>query len=123
METANTPRPPAAKRIMKHKKALAPAEVAREVSDALGEKPGSDAVQAELTKRCERLREQGLLIEQWNLDDVEADLNWCGRSGSPTKVHQIQALVLTGGEYREYPATDEGVEELVGHLIEEHTIG
>jgi len=123
METANTPRPPAAKRMMKFKKARAPAEVVREVAEELAEKDDSPAVQAEVRRRCRTLSEKGLLIDQWNLDDVEADLSWCGRSGSPTKVHQIQALVLTGGEYHEYPATDEGIADLVGHLIEEHTIG
>ena len=66
---------------------------------------------------------KGLLIEQWNLDDIHADLAWCGRNGSPTKVHRIQSVVLTGGAYKEYAATDDGVAQLVGELIEEHTIG
>jgi hypothetical protein len=38
-------------------------------------------------------------------------------------VHRIQAVVLAGGEYHEFPPTDEGVAELVGELITEHTIG
>lgn len=123
METANSPRPMAAKRIMKAKKALAPAEIAKKVEDQLGAAASADAKAAEVKARTEALQAKGLLIEQWNLDNMNADLNWCGRNGSPTKVHRIQSVVLTGGTYKEYPGTDEGMAQLVGELIEEHTIG
>ena len=56
-------------------------------------------------------------------NDIGADLSWCGRNGSPTKVHRIQSVVLAGGEYREFPPTDEGMTQLVGELIDDHTIG
>ncbi len=106
METANTPRPRAARRMMKYKKALAPLELA-----------DADAGQ------LDTLKEKGLLLEAWTLDDIGAEMAWCGVDGSPTKVHRIQSVVLTGGEYHELPPTDEGVAELIGELIEEHTIG
>ncbi|MGB2822644.1 MAG: electron transfer flavoprotein subunit beta/FixA family protein [Phycisphaerae bacterium] len=122
MGSANTPRPPAARRIMKYKKARSPAEVAGEVNEALPD-ASDDERAAEQDRRLDALKRRGLLIEQWDLDDVEADLNWCGRGGSPTKVHRIQAVVLAGGDYHEYPATDKGVAQLVGELIEDHTIG
>jgi len=97
-------------------------EVAREVGEAM---PAATDEQkaAEVAARVEALRSRGLLIEQWTLDDIAADLAWCGRDGSPTKVHRIQAVVLAGGEYREFPPTDDGLAELVGELIEDHTIG
>jgi electron transfer flavoprotein beta subunit len=44
-------------------------------------------------------------------------------SGSPTKVHRIQSVVLTGGEYKEYAPTEDGVAKLISELIEDHTIG
>jgi electron transfer flavoprotein beta subunit len=44
-------------------------------------------------------------------------------SGSPTKVHRIQSVVLSGGDYHEYPATEEGMADLVGSFIQDHTIG
>ncbi|HUU60052.1 MAG TPA: hypothetical protein VMZ50_10945, partial [Phycisphaerae bacterium] len=78
---------------------------------------------AEAARRCEQLQARGLFIEQWDLDDAGADLDWCGMSGSPTKVHRIQSIVLTGGEYHEFPPTDEGVAQLIGDLIEDHTFG
>ena len=122
MNTANTPRPRAARRMMKFKKARSAPEVAAAV---VAEMSGADdkTKAAETERRCEALKRRGLLIEHWDLDCVGADLAWCGRSGSPTKVQRVQWVVLTGGEYREFPATDEGVAELIGELIEEHTIG
>jgi electron transfer flavoprotein beta subunit len=123
MESANTPRPPAARKIMKYKQARSPAEVAGQVAGELGEKPDPAAVAAEATRRCADLAKNGLLIEQWDLDDIRADLTWCGRSGSPTKVHRIQSVVLTGGEHKQVPPTDEGIRGLIAELIEDHTIG
>jgi electron transfer flavoprotein beta subunit len=122
MDTANTPRPPSIKRIMKYKKAKAPAEIAKAVAD---EMPGADdnAKAAEAKARQAALAAKGMIIETWNLDDIAADLAWCGRDGSPTKVHRIQSVVLAGGEYREFPPTDDGLTKLVGELIEDHTIG
>jgi electron transfer flavoprotein beta subunit len=122
METANTPRPPAAKRMMKYKKARCFAEVARQVEmDCPSASPEAKA--AETKARCEALKARGLLLEQCTLDDIGADLAWCGMSGSPTKVHRIQSVILTCSGYREFPATDEGAAELIGELIEDHTIG
>jgi len=122
MDTANTPRPSAAKRMMKYKKARSRVEVAAALAK---EMPDADkADQAEETdNRCQALADKGLLIESWTLDDIEADLSWCGMSGSPTKVHRIQSVVLTGGEYHEFPPTQEAMDELIGELIEDHTIG
>ena len=41
------------------------------------------------------VQKTGAVIDQWDLDDVKADLNWCGVTGSPTKVHRVQSIVLT----------------------------
>jgi electron transfer flavoprotein beta subunit len=122
MDTANTPRPPSIKRVMKYKKALAATEIAKAVADEMPQ-ADDDAKAAEVEARQAALAAKGMLIETWNLDDIGADLAWCGRDGSPTKVHRIQSVVLAGGEYREFPPTDEGLTRLVGELIEDHTIG
>ena len=122
MNTANTPRPPAARKMMKQKKARSAAEVAKAVTNGMPEASDDDRA-AETKARCDTLAEKGLLIEQWDLDTVEADLAWCGRDGSPTKVHRIQSIVLTGGEYHEVEPTDEGVAALVAELIRDHAIG
>ena len=122
MDTANVIRPAAAKRMMKYKKARCAAEIAREVDQELASAPAAQKT-ARLAELIEAMKAKGLLIEQWGLDEIGADLAWCGRSGSPTKVHEIKSLVLAGGTYREFPATAEGIGTLVGELIEEHTIG
>ena len=123
METANTPRPPAARKIMAYKKARTPAEVSGEAARQLGEGADPAAVAAEAKKRCELLASKGLLLEQWHLDAIGADLTWCGRSGSPTKVHRIQSVVLTASGHKQIEGTDDGIRGLVAELIEDHTIG
>ncbi|MFP4104978.1 MAG: electron transfer flavoprotein subunit beta/FixA family protein [Phycisphaerae bacterium] len=118
----NEPRPRAAKRMMKFKKARSAFEVGVDVKKSM--KDATDEQRrAETDKRIKALEDKGLLLKSWNLDDIEADLQWCGMSGSPTKVHRIQSVVLAGGEYREFDASERGVAELIGELIEEHTIG
>ena len=122
MDTANTPRPQAARKVMKFKKAMSPAEVIAAVDEQMPQ--ADDKTKAsEVEKRLKALKEKNLLIEQLDLEKISADLNWCGRSGSPTKVHRIQSVVLTGGQYHEYQSTDEEIGKLVSELIEEHTIG
>jgi electron transfer flavoprotein beta subunit len=122
MESANHPRPRAMRKTMKFKKAHAPAEVAKTVDT---ERPAASAEEkaAEVARRCAELSSRGTLITQWNLDELQADLQWCGGAGSPTRVHRIQSIVLAGGAYREYPSTEAGANQLIGELIADHTIG
>ena len=54
---------------------------------------------------------------------IAADLAWCGRSGSPTKVHRIQSVVLRACGYKQFEPNDQGVVSLVRELIEERTLG
>ena len=56
------------------------------------------------------------------MDELEADLNWCGMSGSPTKVHKIQSVVLAAKESREFEPSDKGIADMIHELIEEKTI-
>ncbi|MBN2375874.1 MAG: electron transfer flavoprotein subunit beta/FixA family protein [Sedimentisphaerales bacterium] len=108
MDTANEPRPAGARRMMQFKKAKSVAEFGKE-----------GATEEQLAE----LKAKGLLIEQWDLDDLEADLQWCGRDGSPTKVHRIQSVVLTASGHKKVEPTEEGIRGMVHELIEDHTIG
>ncbi|MCP4378074.1 MAG: electron transfer flavoprotein subunit beta/FixA family protein [bacterium] len=126
MDTANTPRPAAARRIMKFKKSRSRAEIEKVAGELLMgdyEDYTAELQASEVEKHCAELQKKGLLIEQWDLDYLQADLEWCGRSGSPTKVHRIQSVVRKGGEYKEYAPDDKSVGELVASLIKDHTIG
>jgi electron transfer flavoprotein beta subunit len=122
VESANHPRPNALKKAMKCKKARAPVEIAKAVDGAM---PAAtpEAKAEEAKRRCAELSAKGLLITQWTLDDLQADLAWCGGAGSPTKVHRIQSIVLVGGDYKEFPPTEDGIRQMLGELIEDHTIG
>jgi len=116
LDTANGPRPPAARRLMRYKHARAPLEAARQAKNG---KAGGAGQERELAA----LKDNGLLIEQWDLDDIEADLQWCGLNGSPTKVQRIQSIVLTKEGFTEIPPTPEGVRQMVHELIVDHTFG
>ncbi|MEI6210260.1 MAG: electron transfer flavoprotein subunit beta/FixA family protein [bacterium] len=122
VESANHPRPNALKHAMKCKKARAPVEIAKAVDGAMAAAT-PEAKAEESKRRCAELSAKGLLITQWTLDDLQADLAWCGGAGSPTKVHRIQSIVLAGGDYKEFPPTEDGVKQMLGELIEDHTIG
>jgi len=122
LETANQPRPCAAKRMMGLKRAKTPGELVGEVRKAMPD--ASDAQRdAEVQRLTDGLKERGLLIEQWDLDDIGADLERCGLSGSPTKVHRIQAIVLTKEGYTEIPPTEEGASKLIHELVVDRTLG
>lgn len=118
---ANEPRVAAARRLMKYKNAMTPIEVAQEVRSRNAEVSREEIDElAEI--RCGKLEARGLLIKQWDLDFLEADLNWCGMSGSPTKVHRIQSVVLAAKESKDVEPTAQGVADMIHELIEEKTI-
>lgn len=122
LQTANKPRPPAARRVMRYKRARVETELAAEVQRDLPE--ASEAQRAaEVRRRKADLESRGLLIEQWNLDDIHADLERCGLAGSPTKVFRVQAIVLTKEGYTEIPPTEDGVRQLIHELVVERTLG
>jgi electron transfer flavoprotein beta subunit len=83
----------------------------------------TERLEREVERLAEGLRSRGLMLEQWDLDDILADLSWCGLHGSPTKVHRIQAIVLTKEGYTEVPATEAGIRRLVRELVVDHTLG
>ncbi|MCK4999808.1 MAG: electron transfer flavoprotein subunit beta/FixA family protein [Anaerohalosphaera sp.] len=112
LDEANEPRVCAGKRLMKYKKALSPAEI-----QAMGKDTDIDT-----DAYSKELEEKGLLIKQWDLDFLEADMQWCGRDGSPTKVHRIQSVVLAAKGSKDVEATTEGITAMVHDLIEENTI-
>ncbi|MDR0609978.1 MAG: electron transfer flavoprotein subunit beta/FixA family protein [Planctomycetaceae bacterium] len=103
IETANTPRPCSAKRMMKYKNNRIPAEVPPE--------------------QINELKTKNRLIEQWNLDDIGADLNRCGVAGSPTKVFRIQSIILKKEGFTEMPPTKDGITTLIHELVNDKTLG
>lgn len=121
LDSANRARPPAARRVMRFKHARTHGEAAKEVEATMPKASSADR-EFEVGRRLERLKSRGLLIEQWDLDDVRADLAWCGVTGSPTKVHRVQSIVLTKEGFKNVPANEEGVREMIHELIVDHTL-
>ena len=118
---ANEPRVAAARKMMKYKKALTPIEVEEKIK---AENPDADEADIkELAEhKCSKLVEKNLLIKQWDLDFLEADLNWCGQGGSPTKVHRIQSVVLATKESKSVEPNNKGISDMIHELIEDKTI-
>jgi len=118
---ANQPRAAAAKKIMKYKNALASIEAAQIVKQ---DNPETDqqTLRGLIKRKTGQLKEKGLLIGQWDLDFLGADLKWCGRNGSPTKVHRIQSVVLAAKESKQIEPSDEGISAMIHELIEDKII-
>ena len=100
---ANDPRPPSARRVMAYKNIG---------SQSYGE--------AHMEPETHILLDH---IKQWNVDSIGAEPERCGLSGSPTKVTKVRNVVLTAGDSRQVPSTDEGIAGLIQELIEENIIG
>jgi len=118
---ANEPRVAAAKKMMKYKNARTPAEIEREMK-ADNPNANEQDLKSLVEMKQNDLSNKGLLIKQWDLDEVEADLSWCGRDGSPTKVHRIQTVVLAAKESKDVEPNDKGIADMVHELIEDKTI-
>jgi electron transfer flavoprotein beta subunit len=118
---ANVPRVASAKKMMKYKNARTPIEVEQKIR-----LENAEAAEADIKKlaehKCSELEAKGLLIKQWNLDFVGADLTWCGRNGSPTKVHRIQSVVLATKETKNIEPNDQGISDMIYELIEDKII-
>lgn len=122
IESANHPRAEAARRVHRFKRARVPAEITGEVKQQMPDASEQEWAD-ESKRRCAALQAQGLLIEQWDLDNIGADLTRCGLSGSPTKVFRVQAIVLTKEGYTEISPTEDGVHQLIHELIIDHSLG
>ena len=71
----------------------------------------------------QRLRKNNLWIHEWQADDVKAESDRLGIPGSPTKVKNIESVVLGGErELRTVQPDQKHIDKLVHDLIEEHIL-
>ena len=96
-----------AKLLMKYKHARTASELQDETRDY-----------AEIYKK-----RPDLLIQEWDVDTVQADTVHLGLMGSPTKVKKIDSVVLTQKDSKVFSASDSDVEQLVAELLESRVIG
>ena len=70
-----------------------------------------------------RYKAKKLYIPTLTMDDLQLEEVRCGISGSPTKVHKIESVVLGGGEHEKIDPTKEGLNILIDKLMSDHIFG
>ncbi len=104
-------RPRNAKRVMKYKRALCPMEIP--AGQTWADLPYADQYE----------KKPYLKLDQLSCADVNADLNQCGLSGSPTKVKTVENIVFKAKESKTLTGSDEDMNSLIQELLANHTIG
>jgi electron transfer flavoprotein beta subunit len=100
-------RPRHAKLLMKYKHARTVSELVEETKDY-----------TEMMTNKPYLR-----IEEWSVADLDADAQYLGLSGSPTKVKKIENVVLAKKDSVMLTGIDNDIDFLMKELIESHVIG
>jgi electron transfer flavoprotein beta subunit len=100
--------------MMSHKLAATPLDYAALLRQ-WPEFDGEEALDAYLTQR-------GLRIPVWSAADVGADDRRVGLAGSPTKVLEIDFVVLESTGSQEVEPSAEGVQALVQELVQEYVL-
>ena len=109
--SASACRPRNAKLIQKFKRALGNLEKTEITKD------GKELPYAALYEKYPYMN-----IIEWNVTDVNADVEQCGLSGSPTRVKSIQNIVFQAKEHKTLSTADNEIEELMIELISNHTV-
>jgi electron transfer flavoprotein beta subunit len=116
---ANEPRPASVKLVMTYKNVSA--EALPDYDDSYLD-PGNEAAEVCMVSRDGRPVCRARIV-QWDHEAIEADRELLGLRGSPTRVKEIESVVLAQSEARMVTADEAGISELVHELIEEHILG
>lgn len=114
VDTANEPRPPKAKLIMKHKYASCELEL----EDLLEKFPEYK----EISDLRNYLINRNLYIPIITADDLDIEPDRIGMKGSPTKVKKIDRVVLAGGILKLFENTDQSLQDMIHELVEDYII-
>ena len=60
---------------------------------------------------------------QLTTEDLDVDIERCGLNGSPTKVHNIESVILSAGDHEIIEPTKEGLGKLIDKLMNDHIFG
>jgi electron transfer flavoprotein beta subunit len=116
---ANDPRPPSVKLVMTYKDIAA--EAMPDYDDAYLN-PESDEAEVCMIGRDGKPVCRARVV-QWDHEALEADREALGLRGSPTRVKEIESVVLAQSEARMVEPDEAGITALVHELIEEHILG
>lgn len=115
VKDATTPRPFDVRRLCTYKRAVSKFEIEAMADDS------HDLLWTD--ELLERAKAENLYIETWNIEDIDANVEMCGLAGSPTKVHKVENVILSGSEFKEVPATLEGLQGMITELMQDHIFG
>jgi electron transfer flavoprotein beta subunit len=113
--SANTPRPPSARKRIEFKLAATPLEI-----PALLQQWPEFENESNLRKY---LDDRHLVIPIWTAGDIGVEEEKIGLAGSPTQVHKINAVVLESTANREVAPTREGIAAMIEELVKEYIVG
>jgi len=116
---ANEPRPASVKLMLTYKNVVAEA---MPLYDDSYLDPESDAAEVCMIDRNGRSVCRAKVV-QWDAEAIGAEEGIIGLRGSPTRVKDIESVVLAQGKTRLVEPTAAGVTALVHELVEEHILG
>jgi electron transfer flavoprotein beta subunit len=116
---ANDPRPPSVKRVMTYKNAAA--QTLANYDDGYLD-PESDEAEVCMLDRNGKAVCRARVV-QWDAAALGVEREQVGLRGSPTRVKNIESVVLAQTDTRLVEPTYEGIAELVRELTEEHILG
>lgn len=100
-------RPRNVKQVLKYKYARTNTELGRE----------TDMIKDLVSKR------DYLLIPEWNVEDIGAEADKIGLPGSPTKVKNVENIILTATDSKVLDSSEQSIDLMVKELIDAHIIG
>ena len=77
-----------------------------------------------LDELIQEYKDKNLYIETLSTADLsDIDGTRIGLHGSPTKVHKVESVVLSGGDAVKIEPTKEGIGSLIDELLNDHILG
>jgi len=113
--SANQPRPASARKRIEYKLAATPLDY----KTLLKQWPEFETEEA----LDDYLASRNLKITVWTADDIDADEDKLGLSGSPTQVYKVNFVVLESLESKDISPTAEGIKAMIEELIQEYVVG
>ncbi len=114
LKDATQPRPYSAKKMLAKKNS-------KSVIDL--EKINDNYSGISLEDLIEKYSAKGQFIKTLTMKELQLDESRLGLRGSPTKVHKIESVVLSGGESIKIEPTKEGLAKLIDELMHDHILG
>ncbi|MBI5475091.1 MAG: electron transfer flavoprotein subunit beta/FixA family protein [Ignavibacteriae bacterium] len=114
LKDAADPRPLSAKRLMAYKGAKSLLELEKLVE-------GNPLLY--IDKLMYEYKNRSLFIPTLTADDLQIDISRCGIKGSPTKVYEVESVVLAGSNPMRFENSKNGMSQLIDILLEDRILG